>query len=269
MALYSYEIHDRDYESPHLPFIIHKSIRRHGGNVVNWHENIELLCCEQGCGTVYCDSREYPFRAGDCFVVPADALHSITGDPALSYHCLIIGNRFLEENGIDPTAACFQPLIRSDPLQAAFGRFLEAYDRLEASDGAFSVAQVRLRVMEILQILFGEFTRTQALRTDSLNSGRIKELIGYIKQNLTRTMTLPELAQQVGISKYHLVKEFKRYTGRSVFDFINALRCAQAQKRIRQGMRVGEAAASCGFENMSYFTRTYKKYMGVLPSQDR
>ena len=26
MALYSYEIHDRDYESPHLPFIIHKSI---------------------------------------------------------------------------------------------------------------------------------------------------------------------------------------------------------------------------------------------------
>ena len=54
----------------------------------------------------------------------------------------------------------------------------------------------------------------------------------------------------------------------AVIEYINLLKCHQAQKFIRSGMNVSEAATELGFENLSYFTRTYKKYLNRLPSDD-
>jgi AraC-like DNA-binding protein len=49
--------------------------------------------------------------------------------------------------------------------------------------------------------------------------------------------------------------------------YINILRCEHARKMLQNGnYRVEEVAYLCGFDNMSYFSKTYKKYMGCLPS---
>ena len=71
----------------------------------------------------------------------------------------------------------------------------------------------------------------------------------------------------MGISKYYLSREFKSFTGRTIFDTINTFRCADAKHLISKGATVSEAAAACGLENLSYFSRTFKKYVGKLPSQ--
>ena len=47
------------------------------------------------------------------------------------------------------------------------------------------------------------------------------------------------------------------------------MRCKESKRLIKEGMSVSAAALSCGFENMSYFTKTYKKYMGALPSDGK
>ena len=47
------------------------------------------------------------------------------------------------------------------------------------------------------------------------------------------------------------------------------LKVVEAKRLIESGMSVSAAALSCGFENMSYFSRTYKKYTGTLPSSVR
>ena len=61
-------------------------------------------------------------------------------------------------------------------------------------------------------------------------------------------------------------RDFKKYTGNTVFEYINISRCKTAATLIASGMSVSAAANECGFENLSYFSRTYKKYMGKLPS---
>ena len=56
-------------------------------------------------------------------------------------------------------------------------------------------------------------------------------------------------------------------TGYSPISFLNLLRCTRAQEYLTSGrFNVSETAALCGFENLSYFSRTYKKHMGMLPS---
>jgi len=71
----------------------------------------------------------------------------------------------------------------------------------------------------------------------------------------------------VGISKFYLCREFKAYTGSSILQTVNLLRCTQAKLLIEGGATVSQAALSCGFDNLSYFSRTFKKLMGALPSR--
>ena len=52
-----------------------------------------------------------------------------------------------------------------------------------------------------------------------------------------------------------------------VFEYVNAVRCRNANTFILSGLSISEAAYRCGFENMSYFSKTFKKYVGKLPSK--
>ena len=55
----------------------------------------------------------------------------------------------------------------------------------------------------------------------------------------------------------------------TVIEYVNILRCKEAKRLISEGQSVSEAAIASGFNNLSYFTRTYKKYVGELPSSNK
>ena len=101
---------------------------------------------------------------------------------------------------------------------------------------------------------------------DSSNE-HVKTALIYLRQHLQEPLSLDKLAEAVGISKFHLSHLFKLYTGKTVIQTMNLLRCTEAQRMIEDGISVSAAAFSSGFENLSYFTRTFKKYMGTLPSK--
>ena len=52
------------------------------------------------------------------------------------------------------------------------------------------------------------------------------------------------------------------------FDFLTSHRCKEAKKLLKAGSTVSEAANSCGFKNLSFFSKTYKNIMGNLPIKD-
>lgn len=91
-------------------------------------------------------------------------------------------------------------------------------------------------------------------------------MLEYLNENYTQSITLDELARLCGITKCHLAREFKRYTGQTVLTYVNSLRCQLAGLCISEGLSVTEAAYKSGFESLSYFSRVYKRLMGVPPS---
>ena len=111
--------------------------------------------------------------------------------------------------------------------------------------------------------------------------GEIAELIStnttitcfYSYENLTKSFSLIPDAfknnKRSNITKFHLIREFKRYTGQTVFTYINILKCKKAQSCLMDGLTVTETATECGFDNVSYFSQVYKKIMGVSPNKTK
>ena len=180
-------------------------------------------------------------------------------------HCLIIDTNFLTENGINVQNLTFQEFLSNPDITSAYLRIMQCYDAYLSQSDSWSVAKLRYCILGLFLQMIEKGYSTSGQAECSAADQNIKKAIRYIQQNLSRPLSLQEIADHIRYSKHHLSREFKRFTGTTVFSLINHLRCKEAMHLIRQGMRVSEAAAACGFENMSYFTKTYKKYIGSLP----
>lgn len=263
MSEYRYETHQMP--DPLLPFIYHRQfvVCSHA-KYPNWHENIELLQILEGSGYVRCGVEDFPVKAGDLFVVNADTMHSIGAQERLVYRCLIVDNSFFTENGIPIQTISFQNVIRDGRSFDLFQAIADAYR--DRSEDFRCVLAIRAGVLQLLQALCANYISP---RKASDSSEHTKTAITYIRQHLSSPLTLDAIADHVGISKYHLAHRFKLFTGKTVVQTVNLMRCTEAQRLMEDGMSVSAAAASCGFENLSYFTRTFKALMGRLPSSIR
>lgn len=258
---YYYEVHDM--KDSFLPFIFHKEFYSTSKEQEpNWHENIEFLQCIDGKGVVRSDDNVYPFHTGDVFAVNADTLHSLGTEKQLTYRCLIVDNSFFFSNGIPIDKLQFRELIRSREIYALFEEIVQAYSNLNTQDYQ-SILAVRICVLQFLQALLPTYT---VAKTPSASTAYIKQAITYIRQNFSQPISLESVADYVGVSKFHFSRQFRCFTGSTVVQTINRIRCVEAQRRIEKGMGVSEAALTCGFDNLSYFTITFKKHMGKLPS---
>ena len=94
----------------------------------------------------------------------------------------------------------------------------------------------------------------------------MKDAISYIRTHYAEQISLESVARAGFVDKSVLARRFRRATGRTVVDYINAYRCREAQTLLLRGASVSDAAELCGFGNMSFFSKTFKKYIGKLPS---
>lgn len=98
----------------------------------------------------------------------------------------------------------------------------------------------------------------------------IRYLIKYMESNYTSHLSLDELSRFSGLSKYHLSREFKRYTGKSPNEYLIDLRIANAKFLLISTdiscYKIGELSGIPDFNN---FVRLFKKNTGLTPSQFR
>ena len=254
-------------KDPMLPFIFHINMVYSGApKIANWHNNLELLWCIEGSGVLRCESVDITFEKGDVLAINSNELHMIYSKTSVKYYCLITDSEFCKENGIDTDYIQFSRKINSEEIVAKFQAVTEAYSYY----GVCRAAKIRLAVLDLIMALRISYSMRDAVITKNeknSNTERIKRSMVYISQNLSKVFTLDEIASYVGVSKFYFTREFRRITGQTVFEYINIVRCKEAKRLISEGASVSSAARSCGFENMSYFSRTYKKYVGCSPSE--
>lgn len=264
MLLSSYETHH--FPNPLIPFIYHPHYHLVRSEVeTNWHKNIELLYCFTGSGYVRCGASVFDFVPGDIVAVSADQLHTIGTDGELSYCCLIIGSSFCAENGLPVENLSFQNVINDPELTALMQTIPLLRERAGAGE-ICAVADYRYAVLGILRKLCSGHCAPTADAPVGSSGEYTKKAITYIRKHMAEKMSLDSIAVQVGISKFHLAREFKAMTGNTIIGFINTLRCWEAKRLIENGSGVSVAAYACGFDNLSYFSKTFQKLLGAPPS---
>ncbi len=105
---------------------------------------------------------------------------------------------------------------------------------------------------------------------DGASVGRIKRAIELISDNLSRKLSLDELAAAACLSSYHFCREFRRETGRTPHQFVAERRVQKAQQLLEDtGLQLSVIADMCGFSSQSHMTSAFVRITGVTPGKYR
>jgi AraC-like DNA-binding protein len=96
----------------------------------------------------------------------------------------------------------------------------------------------------------------------SLNTAR-----DILEQRYWDKIDVSELAGSVYISKYHFIREFKKYAGLTPHNFQVQRRIRQAQRMLRHNYGITETALAAGFCDQSHFIKCFRKIVGLTPSE--
>jgi signal transduction histidine kinase/DNA-binding LacI/PurR family transcriptional regulator/AraC-like DNA-binding protein len=94
----------------------------------------------------------------------------------------------------------------------------------------------------------------------------VKQATAYIQQNYTRSFSLVELSETIGVSKSYLSRIFKMDMGISLWDYLNRLRNQKAKELLLlTDESITEIATEVGYEDVGYFSRVFREITGLSP----
>ncbi len=95
-------------------------------------------------------------------------------------------------------------------------------------------------------------------------------IILYMQKNLHRSITLGELSRLVHREKSYLIRLFKKETGKTPIEALIEMRLTLATDLVATSdLSIGEIAAQCGYNTVSFFISKYKQHYGMTPEEHR
>jgi YesN/AraC family two-component response regulator len=132
-----------------------------------------------------------------------------------------------------------------------------------------------LQLLSLMYRIISELFENQITRSLSKRNAELlgksragfQRVLEYIESNYESEIKLSYVAKLAEMSKGYFCTGFKQTTGKSFTDYLNLFRVEKAAILLKQNKsRITDIALSVGFEDMSYFCRIFKKYMGQAPS---
>ena len=105
---------------------------------------------------------------------------------------------------------------------------------------------------------------------DNADTRRLKTALQLVEEHYMEDISIDRAAAACGCSASHFMRWFKAMTAQSFTAFLNEHRLNAAAAALRAGDdTVLAIAESCGFENLSYFNRMFKRKFGLTPREYR
>ena len=257
------------YEDPTFPVIFHRDTKDNLQVFVpHWHQNPELLYFTKGSASITIATEVVSASEGDIIIIPSNALHNIAADNTVEYYCLIPDLEFCKGFGIAPDAIDFIHKIHDINLTKKMDTIITEFER----QAEYYKPIILSEIVSMLSYTARYHTAPSPVclgKTHAAQLEMVKKAFLYINKHYFEEITLDSLADYVGVTRYYFCHIFKQLTDMTPVSYINYIRCKKAKELLSsKGQSVSQTAEQCGFSNLSYFTRTYKKYNGCLPSKD-
>lgn len=120
---------------------------------------------------------------------------------------------------------------------------------------------------QIYSLLFSLYNLSEAIPASTSHDSVIfGEAVNYMKSKLYSTLSVDEISKNVGVSQSGLKRIFKKYSGLGVHKYFLKLKLKLATDMLKNGNSVTYTAEKLGFSSQGYFTKTFQRETGVLPS---
>ncbi len=270
----------KSHGAPDFPVQLYRIDKSHPRYemTLHWHREIELVRVKAGSLRLYVNQKKYTLRAGDVAFIGSRDMHRAEPKNAV-YECLVFDLNMLSRGGTDRLSRYVMPLFSDNTYmscavsegQSPLVRSANELFECMGGEEEFFELRAHSLISEVVYLLYKE-NKIRSKKKNALTSHKremISSLIKWIEKNYTEKITLSDLAGVVNINEKYLCRFFKEYTGKSPVDYINRLRLDRACEMLIDGTSVTETALCCGFVDMSYFSKMFKRHKGVTPRQYR
>ena len=94
---------------------------------------------------------------------------------------------------------------------------------------------------------------------------KIVESKTYINRHYSSDINLNKIASKALVSKFHFIRLFKKYYGRTPNQYLQEVRIAKAKKLLQSGKSIDTVCISVGFTSKTSFTALFRKMTGTTP----
>lgn len=250
----------------------------------HWHDEIEIIAIKKGEGIVCVDLRQYIVKSGDIILVCPGQLHSIgqKDNFVMEYENILFKPSLLKSSGEDSCNDNFIQKIffsrtESDSVirngsacHSMINPLIEAIDEVCATRQRGYQLAVKGYLFQIAYALLSEDCDDRKELTGKKSLEKVKAILSYIEENYRNNITIEEIAGHCYYSKSYFMKFFKESMGVSFIRYLNDYRLEIAAKQLLEtNHNILEIAVDTGFENLSYFNRSFKKKYGITPGKYR
>lgn len=243
----------------------------------HWHPECELIRILEGSFALTAGENLYHLKAGDLVFLQDGTLHGGTPSCCI-YECVVFDMKLLlkdnhicnkqVESIMNHGLLVDQLLPGGDPalMQVAgtlFGAMREKYAGYEF--------MIQGALYQLFGLILKKNLYTARPQQDTQIDYRLKQLkqvLRYIEEHYAETITLKDLAALANMNPNYFCRFFRQITQRTPIDYVNYYRieCAGEQLSTTDAT-ITEVALGCGFNNISYFIKAFRKYMGMTPRQ--
>ena len=232
--------------------ISHNRVMANNMRTCHSHSSYEVYFLTEGDRYLYAEGKFYMLRPGDIFIISPGVMHR-TLDEGGGYSKFVV---MLPKSHIPASFSESVRIVR--PSDGAINLLLDDITTAErdGTDAIWLLAVTRLVASAVSLPQYGE----PALESPAI--GRMGAILDYLESHFTDRISLASLAERFYISEYYLCRLFKEYTGRTLNEYLAALRVDRAKLLLSGGMPVRGVWKASGFGSESSFTRTFRERAG-------
>lgn len=125
-------------------------------------------------------------------------------------------------------------------------------------------------ILNKINVLLNEISDLMNQQIERKNSIILEKVIQYVEEHYNEDITLSDIADKLHINYYYLSTYFKNQTSENLTTYINRIKIEKAQKLLRDSQdTIAEISKIVGFSDHNYFSKVFKKHVGMTPSMYR
>lgn len=233
----------------------------------------QLVMVRRGSLSVSLTEASYTLEAGDLFYIPAEHRFSFETSSAtgltfvyFKFSGLGVDAASTTEHWIDRLqSTAFQI---SDEYVVPAERVIRELVRAHLEQTVRSTLESKALLYELLSLLYCSLRQVDQEHLTSQQIEYVESARRWITERVDRSFSLEELARAIGVSKYHLARLFARRYSMSPGQYHTRLRMQNAKSLIELGhLSISEVGYHLGYRSVHSFSRAFKAYWGVSPTE--
>lgn len=199
----------------------------------------------RGKGILYARGGVHSVQAGQAFVILPGEVTTYTADPDDPWYYRWIGF----DGTLSGSFSQLPPVLTLPEM--FFGRMMHLATQPSSAE--------YLLVAELYCLYAHLFADSQD------GNIHVRRVENYIRSNYMNPIRVERIAAELNLDRRYLSRLFKEKTGVSIQEYLIGVRLEEAERLLRQGCSVKEAAHLTGYEDVSNFSKMFKKRTGKTP----